>query len=123
MVLGSPTEVPCGVQLTLGCALGSASVRPQDCSSKPNAALHSVTQSSNRYPRVGDDSILKPEKTPQSTVDIPGDNLTSAEELLAKTNSAQASIRIDASESVKIIMCLPGECVINIDTEAMISTT
>ena len=86
---------------------------------RPNSGI----QSSNRYPTVGDDSILRPEKIPQSSVDIPGDSLTSEEELLPKTSNAQASIRIDASESVKIIMCLPGECVINIDTEAMISTT
>ncbi|NBQ26234.1 MAG: hypothetical protein EBU26_18635 [Verrucomicrobia bacterium] len=85
----------------------------------PNSGI----QSSNRYPTVGDDSILRPEKIPQSSVDIPGDSLTSEEELPPKTSNAQASIRIDASESVNIIMCLPGECVINIDTEAMISTT
>jgi len=104
-------------------------VSPQTCSdrtapiSKPNAAQRSGIQSSNRYPTVGDDCILRPEKIPQSSVDIPEDSFTSEEELLPKTSNAQASIRIDASESVKIIMCLPGECVINIDTEAMISTT
>lgn len=77
----------------------------------------------DRYFTVGDASILKPEKIPQSRVDIPGVNFTSAEELLAKTSNAQASIRMDASESVKTIMCLPGECVINIDAEAVVSTT
>jgi hypothetical protein len=65
--------------------------------------------SSQCYWTVGDDSILRPEKTPQSSVDIPGVNATSAEELLAKTSKAQASIKIDASESVKTSICLPLE--------------
>jgi hypothetical protein len=66
-------------------------------------------RSSERYLTVGDDSIFRPEKTPQSRVDILGVNSTSAEDLLAKKSMAQASIRNDASESVKTSMCLPRE--------------
>jgi len=72
---------------------------------------------------VGAFVVLRPEKTPLSSVAIPGGNAASGHDSVARTIKTQASIRVDASESVKMSMCRPGECVMSISRVRSILAT